>query len=381
MPYQNKRYFPVNWTDGMKVSSQDFIALEHSINQRLQDHCQLFTGSNQYGLLPGENTELAEYPKFELKYNQDNLLLILRECRGITPGGHFVDISERSFEERQVPGALPAQEVAIGQDGIFHIYIAVFPAELLPAGPFAQEGPPRQEYLSPRYQLYIFPHQEGTAVGISPNQLKIGELKVHNGIGELNKQFVPMCFSMSAHPRLRQIHRDFHEKLYQNAFEAIKKTLVHTKKIGSGSTYAEDVREVAQQLMQFLSGRHGQYLYVLSQSSPIAFIAFFLDLASSLMSAYDCLAHGQDINTKYPEKCKRDYGDVTIFDEAAQLIANAAKASAMKADHSGFLSQGVSDKLSAIELFIDKLHNYFDEMRLYSFTTARKRGGGVFGRG
>jgi hypothetical protein len=380
MPNKIIKNFPVNWVDGMKVSSEDFLSLEYSINERIRDQALLFSAAGRFGLLPCTHQEIDDYPKFEAKYSQDSVLVTLRECRAITPGGYRVEITERNFEEYQVPASLPFQEVPTARDGKYHVYIAVFGNQLVGAGPFAQEGPPRPMYLTPRYQLYIFPDSENAQVGLSGNQFKLGELRVTNGIGELDKHFLPMCFSMSAHNQLRRIHRQFYEKVFEKTFKAIQQTLLNIKRSSNPSTHAEDVRDISEKLIQFLASRSGHYLYVLSQDSPMHFISFFTDLAGHLVASFDCLAHGKDIVDKYPEKCRQEYGDATIFEEAGRLLGQAVKDSSLGDSFDSMASRGLSGKMNDIELFLNKLDSYFEEMQYYKFGPDHRRGGGVFGR-
>jgi hypothetical protein len=380
MPNKMNRNFPVNWVDGMKVSSDDFLKLEYSINERIRDQALLFSANGRYGLLPCTHQEVDNYPKFELKYNQDSILITLRECRAITPGGYRVEITERNFEEHQAPAVLPAQEISNSKDGKYHVYIAVFGNQLVGAGPYASEGPPRPMYLTPRYQLYIFPDEENAQVGLSGNQFKIGELKISNTVGELDKQFLPMCFSMSSHNQLRRIHQQFYEKLFEKTFKSVQKTLLNIKQSAIPSTYAEDVLDISEKLVQFLAGRSGHYQYVLSQAPPVEFISFFTDLAGHLVASFECLAHGKDIVDEYPDKCRQEYGDVTIFEEAARLLAQAVKENSMGTAQYGLGARGLTPKMREIELFLNKLDNYFEEMQYYRFGQDRRKGGGVFGR-
>src|SRR3712207_3426957 len=100
------KYFPVNWVDGMKISSQDFISLENALKDEIRDTQATRLHEFAYGLLPTNHPEVDNYPR--LVYDYVNNVLILKECRALMPGGQRIEITESNYDRKKFPAQLPA---------------------------------------------------------------------------------------------------------------------------------------------------------------------------------------------------------------------------------------------------------------------------------
>ena len=83
-------HYPVNWIDGMKLSSSHFIAEQDFVTDSLRDAIALRTTDLNYGLQPVAGDSVKMHVLLD-HYNQ--LQLTLEECHAVTPNGIRIQIS------------------------------------------------------------------------------------------------------------------------------------------------------------------------------------------------------------------------------------------------------------------------------------------------
>lgn len=100
--------FPVNWTDGMRIGSKDFLAADQAWNDAMRDVRISLLQGVQYGVLPPlrDSRDRSPYPKFQ--FDPSRSMLTLVECRAITEGGYRIEITEALHRNHQVPAVLPS---------------------------------------------------------------------------------------------------------------------------------------------------------------------------------------------------------------------------------------------------------------------------------
>ena len=83
-------HYPVNWIDGMKLSSSHFIAVQDFVTDSVRDAIALQTIDLNYGLQP----VVGDSVKMQVLMDHYNCLqLTLEECHAATPNGIRIQIS------------------------------------------------------------------------------------------------------------------------------------------------------------------------------------------------------------------------------------------------------------------------------------------------
>ena len=78
-------HYPVNWIDGMKLSSSHFIAVQDFVTDSVRDAIALQTTDLNYGLQPMAGDSVKMHVLMD-HYNC--LQLTLEECHAVTPNGY-----------------------------------------------------------------------------------------------------------------------------------------------------------------------------------------------------------------------------------------------------------------------------------------------------
>jgi hypothetical protein len=292
------KYFPVNWVDGMKISSTDFISGENALLDMIRDSRSLLLNAFNYGLLPSNHPEIDNYPYLSYDYLSNQL--VLKECRAITPSGNRIEITEQSFDRNKYPAQLPAVPLSNSEPGVFDVYLHVDPSQRLGAGDFASNTPPRYLHVSPAYELALRAHDEHYIE--QGNFLKISELEVRDGKVEIyssNGRYIPPSITMSTHATLVELHRNYLER-----FHAIIKhqaDLVTRMGVDTWNEVAQEAIMLMEKIALPVIGSMNYYRINLINLPPVTTICFLKDFASIVKFHLNKPFRGELINDYKPE--------------------------------------------------------------------------------
>lgn len=300
--YIEFKHFPVNWADGMKVSSKDFIAQENAFQDALRDVRCLALNEFCYGLLPTSNLEVDRYPK--LQFNMAQSTLILHECRAITPGGHRIEISEQTFQGNAFPAHLPSVAINPQQYGIYEVFLVVHTFDRVGAGRYAEDIPPRHTITAPNYEMTLQLKGE-SRMGIGgPNIIKISEVELKDGrlaaILSETGDYIPPCISINAHRRLENAHQSFGQ-LINTILEHARTILRDVSPHGDTNQEAKEVTQVAEKVAGFLISSVSFFTFQLPQMAPIHLVSYIQDLARYVNFAVELSIRGTLVKKFYDQ--------------------------------------------------------------------------------
>jgi hypothetical protein len=275
------QHYPVNWTDGMRVSAKDLTKGDQAWADALRDVRATLLQGRQFGLLPPlrDSSDTTTYPKLE--YETSRSLLTLKECRAITEGGYRIEITEDLQRQFQVPLKFP--NVSIQQQEAFSVYVTVDMFDTRGAGKLSADAPPRYEVVCPLYEVSVL--YKSDEIGLSGfNHLKIAEYVYTNGHFERNEEFIPNCMTINAHPNLI--------KRFSRAGAALKS--IHDNGILVVQQYRmdsrADVKDAAnwvEKIILFVAQSIWSYNDVLQQQSPLYALTFCKNFSQYILSTID----------------------------------------------------------------------------------------------
>ena len=331
--------FPVNWTNGMKISARDFTSMDNAWQDALRDaHC-LGLHDFRYGLLPTAGTELEKYPKFH--YDAHSATLSVVECRAITLGGNRIEITERNFETLNIPLQLPSMRMD-AYDGQYEIFISVDPSQQLGAGQLSPDTPARHTQATPQYQVSIKLKEAVGSNIASEHHLKIGEMELRGGRAIFLTEtgdYIPPCLSIESHHRLRYYHDNFAQRMrtiQQNALTVIREVPIEGVDAG-------DARRFAERVIFFIAGELWSYQMLLLPQPPITMVAYFKDFAQYIWLSIETNLRGT-ILKNYVKK----------FDLPTQVN----NVYSISPDHNNILPA-----LQKIEMFLYTMEQFCDSLR------------------
>jgi hypothetical protein len=339
------KYLPINWVDGMKISSRDFISMENALSDSVRDAQALRLNGYNYGLLPANQSDLDHYPK--LVYDTGLNQLVLTECRALTPGGQRIEITQLNHERKKYPAELPAVSLSGQEPGHYDVYIHQDTAVRLGAGEFAHNNPPRHLSVSPKYELSLRLH-DGSYIE-QESFLKISELEVRDGQVEVlstTGQYLPPSTTLSALAVYRRIHAAGEERLkamVQHHLNFINRMGVDTK-----NEVAQEAITLSEKIVTPILSSASHYSYILPDCAPVFTVAYFKDFARLVKFQLDHPFRAGIINQFKPE----------LLDRLATLERTEPRQAAM---HLPFTR--IMLVLEELEKFLAELskHNYHNQ--------------------
>jgi hypothetical protein len=162
-----------------------------------------------YAQAPGDNFGLVAKParpdeglSLNLAVAGNRLRVEVLRCRALTPGGHFIQISEADENVVMAESAL--------SEGRLPVFLSIKAAAKKEVGdPDPAEAVPRMPYLAGSYELHLGAEPSVAATDF----LQIDELEVTGSEAHRVDDYYPPSLTMTADPRLHQRATDFRNRL------------------------------------------------------------------------------------------------------------------------------------------------------------------------
>lgn len=202
-----RKYFSVNWMDGMKINKDHFIAQDNAMQDTMSDTASLGLSPVRYGVLPasaaGEDT-------FNVRLaldNQNTLQVTVLSLQAVTPGG--VRLQFPALPLAGAEGALTTsfQFTPSGSESVYWAVITVQPYNRQPSGnPDAAENPPRFPFVQPTLQVQVVSESQYNQYARNPFALVIGKITVNGNNVRVEDEYIPPCISVHASSDLMALH-------------------------------------------------------------------------------------------------------------------------------------------------------------------------------
>lgn len=273
------KFKPINWVDGMKLSSAHFVAADQYHQDFIRDTRSLSLTNYNYGLLPPFSGQRVSFD-MEVKEKATNHIEIkIRLCNAITAEGSRIDIDgsvnfdnqltySHFFNESSEPGSI-----------MYNILLSVDPFERVPTGkPDPQDNPPRYPDISSGYRISLLPLAEVAPKSSDSYGLTVGQLAVVNGRISINSNYIPPSSSIISHAGLIRYYELFStlmNELQLSAFTIVDKTTGKE----SITPLGLNIRLISEKLLDYLAQIFFDYRNLAYQQSPVHLAGYFSKLA------------------------------------------------------------------------------------------------------
>lgn len=278
-----KDYPHINWTDGMKLNKDLFIAQDNAHTATMHNLISSTLSPVRYGLLPDEdnfNVEIAVD-------NQNTARVSIISCKAITKGGVYISIAPSPSSEQGESVLSFSLTLPSTTSDTWWVALTVQPYERIPYGTIdSTENPPRHPYVKPVYNVQLVSDHEFHQYAYNPYALIIGKL-IPTGSGLRNdEEYIPPCISTNALQDLIQLHAEldvFLSNLEQACSQIVQKI------------YRKSQQNELSELAQFCCDRLSLYLgkaitdfrWFYLYESPVKMISDIVGLARVLKNTID----------------------------------------------------------------------------------------------
>ncbi len=275
------RYKAINWVDGMKLSSAQFVHSDLYFQEVIRDANSVGIGSFNYGLLPSSNEGNAMFKIQILPKSTNYIEVSVFLCNALTPEGCRIYID--GTDEFAVLNQTLSTD---GLDkGVYSIVLQTNPFKRIPFGnPDPEESPIRFPYLDFEYTIDIVPSSDVNLKNKSLFFLPIGRFVKNENSITLHDDYIMPSSTISSHPDLVSFHNTLYGKLIDlqtSAFKIMEKTAQQEKITNLGI----NIRGMSAKVLTFIAENLFAYRSMLRYQSPIYLLKYFSDLANVFFTA------------------------------------------------------------------------------------------------
>src|SRR6201991_3579969 len=247
------KYKPVNWVDGMKLSSAHFIATDQYNQDFVRDTRSLFLTNYNYGLLPPFTGQRSSFDMEVTEKATNHVEIKVRLFNAITAEGCRIDIDGTANYDNQLTYNHLFTENTETRSITYNILLSVNPFERVPTGNLdPQDNPPRYPDISRGYSIFLLPAAEMAPRATDNYYLTIGQLILTNGKITINNNFIPPSGSVVSHPALIRYYELFStlmNDIQLSAFTIIDKTMGKD----SITVLGRNIRLISEKMLDYLS--------------------------------------------------------------------------------------------------------------------------------
>ncbi len=360
------KHLSVNWIDGMKINKNHFMAQDDAWKDSLNDIASMNLTPLRYGILPpsaaGEET-------FDVKVSLDNqniLRVNVLSLQAVTPGGVRIKLPALSLSGQVAAEGLPATTfpfAAASGEHIYWVVLIINPYDRVPAGsPDLSENPPRYPSVTPSCEVKVIPDSQYKQYAAHPYALYVGKVLADGNSVRVDEDYLPPCFSVSAHPDLLSLHAELDQRLSNieaRCSEIVQKFYKKEQK----SDIAELVLFLCDRVMIYLGTAITNLRWLTAHESPARLFVEVVTLARVMKNTIDLrTSSGKDVLMNYlTEWCELSQG------EFMSMLTTMA---GIRLDNND-----VNKEVRRIVVFVNIVNRLFETLANLEFIGKRKESG------
>lgn len=276
-PLKNK---PVNWIDGMKISSDHFISTDNFIHDIVRDSNSLQLNNHNFGLLPPVINESAALDIQITERASNQVQIKINHCNAVTADGHRIDIS-RTGPELLFTHYF-GQDNTVENSETYYVLLTVNPFERVASGnPDPEEIPLRYPEVDKQYNITIIPASQ---VNIRNSHfLEVGKFIKNGNNLQTDISFIPPCTSILSHPELVKYYENFSNQLNNLQLLSFRILDKITSK-ESVSTIGKNVKILCEKMLEYIARIYFSYRNIVYQQPPVYLVSCFSEMAHIFFS-------------------------------------------------------------------------------------------------
>ena len=357
------KHLPVNWIDGMKINKNHFIAQDDAWKDALHDTAALSVSPIRYGVIipsaAGEDT-------FNVKVSLDNqgvLRVNVLSVQAVTPGGVRIQLPAISGINPEDLPATSFQFSPAAGESIYWVVLVVNPFDRKPAGsPDLNETPPRYPGVVPAYDIQIVSDSQFRQFAAHPYALTIGKVLINGNDIRVDEEYIPPCFSVSAHPDLLSLHGELDQRL-GNIELRVSQIVQKIYKKSQQNELSELVLFLCDRVMLYLAPTITNLRWVTPYESPAGLFAHVVSFARVIKNTIDLrTGTGKDeLMNYFSEWCELKQGE---------FISMLSTVSAFRFDNND-----LNKDIRRIVMFVSIISRLFETLSNLEFIGKRKESG------
>ena len=361
----NRKYFPVNWIDGMKINKSHFIDQDNAWTDALQQVASLHLSPLQYGILPS-SVDGGDTFNVKISFDNQNALRVsVLSCNAVTPGGVSINLPSpvnvlAGDSGNILTATFPFSPA--GSEAISWIFLFVHPFEKQTAGsPDLIENPPRFPIVLPTYTIQLVTESEYRQYAPHPYAIPIGKVFINGNDVKVDEEYIPPCISLNANDDLVSLHSEL-DKYFADLEVYCIKIVQKIFKKDQKNEISELVMFLCDRVILHLSQAITNMRFKVLYEPPVVMFAGISALARVMKNTIDMrIGSGKDELMNYlAEWCELNQGELEGMLE--------------KLSNSGFNHNDVNRNIQKIVVFVKVTRRLFQTLSDLEFIGKRKKG-------
>ncbi|WP_300596644.1 hypothetical protein [Niabella sp.] len=314
-------FLRVNWSDGMKLNKELFIAQDNAAAATAYQLAATLLSSIRYGLIPDEKN-------FNVRLsidNQNTIRVSVLALKALTLSG--VPILIDAFTDTAATDGVPAVSLELNgsQSATRWVVLLAKPFERNPAGTIdPEESPARFPYVKAGFSVHIADEHSIQQYHQHPLAIIIGKIAVNGNGAHIEEEYIPPCMAPAASPDLLGLHAEldqFLAGLEQSCSMIVQKIYKKSQQ----NALSELARFLCDRMMLFLGQSITEYRWSIVYETPAKMLSQIAALARVIKNTIDLrIGSGKDELMSYlSEWCELNQGELEgLLNEMALLRYN-----------------------------------------------------------
>ncbi|MDR2275066.1 MAG: hypothetical protein LBF27_29420 [Sphingobacterium sp.] len=276
-------YEGINWVDGMKLSSGDFVHTDLFTQDLVRDSISIGINDSNFGLLPAFAGYERSFDISLIKKNTNYLEVEVRFCNAITSDGNRINIAyQQGNVEASFSAFMDVSKLAQGEHYVV-LYVNSFKRSAF-GEPNPEESPLRYPYVKKDYLIDIVSKSDINQRQVTGSFLPIGKLIQEEQETILVQQYIMPSVYLESHPQLMDFHNRFYRSLneFQTAAYKIMDKTVNRPKI---TELGLNIRFITEKILEYMATSFFEYRSILPQRSALYLLKYFSDFAHVFFNA------------------------------------------------------------------------------------------------
>lgn len=317
----SNNFYPVNWTEGMKLNKDIFIAQDNAGADHLFRLISTTLSPVRYGLLPG-----SDYDVKLAVDNQNSVRVSINKLNAITSGG--VPISISALQDNLSTDGNPSYILPLvsGASGtVYWVVLQIQPFDRIPFGNIdINESPSRYPFVKPSFQVQLVENSQLKQFVQHPYSLTIGKLTSNGNNIIIDENYLPPCISVTASQDLLGLHSEldnFLAGLEQSCSVIVQKILKKSQQ----NDLSDLAHFLCDRMMLFLGQAITHFRWLNTHESPAVMLSTIASLARTIKNTIDLrIGTGKEELMNYLcEWCELNQGELeNMLSGMAQMRYN-----------------------------------------------------------
>lgn len=282
------KYKPVNWVDGMKISSQHFVTTDNFIQEISRDSNSLGLNNNNFGLLPPFNGEKTSLDIRITARASNHLHIGIAQCNAVTADGLRINIPAASPGDEYSFDHYFSNDSGVENVETYYVILTVNPFDRVPSGnPDPDESPLRYPVVEKKYGITILPASQFNAKGST--YLEVGKFIRTGGNIQVISGYIPPSTSIFSHPALISYYELFSN--YLNEFQLLSFRIIDKITMrDSISVIGKNVKLLCDKMLDYIARIFYAYRNIAPYQPPIYMVGYFSEMAHLFFSTVKSIA-------------------------------------------------------------------------------------------